>query len=157
MQLPFAVIPLIHFTSDRRRMGASPIGWVSALAWGAAADHCRTEPLAGVVNRGRVAESSAEEWRTLILWTLVPFFLLLFALLLWVTFEPWLPVYLQLRERRAPVVLPANVAVDLSVPPYGTFWCRSITPIAIVLRFRMRRRWLRRTERGLTWCMWKRA
>ena len=24
MQLPFAVIPLIHFTSDRRRMGASP-------------------------------------------------------------------------------------------------------------------------------------
>ena len=24
MQLPFAVIPLIHFTSDRRRMGHSP-------------------------------------------------------------------------------------------------------------------------------------
>jgi manganese transport protein len=37
LQLPFAVIPLIHFTSDRRNMGefASPT-WVKALAWAAA-------------------------------------------------------------------------------------------------------------------------
>jgi manganese transport protein len=34
LQLPFAVIPLIHFTSDRRRMGefANP-WWVKILAW----------------------------------------------------------------------------------------------------------------------------
>ena len=34
MQLPFAVIPLIHFTSDRRRMGefANRL-WVTVLAW----------------------------------------------------------------------------------------------------------------------------
>ncbi len=34
LQLPFAVIPLIHFTSDRKKMGpfASP-SWVKALAW----------------------------------------------------------------------------------------------------------------------------
>jgi len=34
MQLPFAVIPLIHFTSDRRRMGdfANRL-WVTILAW----------------------------------------------------------------------------------------------------------------------------
>jgi manganese transport protein len=34
LQLPFAVIPLIHFTSDRRKMGsfASP-RWVRMLAW----------------------------------------------------------------------------------------------------------------------------
>src|SRR5207245_9127697 len=34
MQLPFAVIPLIHFTSDRRRMGdfANQL-WVTILAW----------------------------------------------------------------------------------------------------------------------------
>lgn len=37
MQLPFAIIPLIRFTSDARRMGefANP-GWVKALAWMAA-------------------------------------------------------------------------------------------------------------------------
>src|SRR2546425_9556224 len=34
MQLPFAVIPLIHFTGDRRRMGdfANRL-WVTILAW----------------------------------------------------------------------------------------------------------------------------
>ena len=34
MQLPFAVIPLIHFTADRKKMGnfASP-KWVLTLAW----------------------------------------------------------------------------------------------------------------------------
>ncbi len=38
LQLPFAVIPLIHFTSDRRRMGtfASPL-WVQISAWSCAA------------------------------------------------------------------------------------------------------------------------
>jgi manganese transport protein len=38
LQLPFAVIPLIHFTSNRRNMGtfASP-RWVKALAWTASA------------------------------------------------------------------------------------------------------------------------
>jgi len=37
MQLPFAVIPLIHFTSDRRRMGpfANKL-WVQCLSWAAA-------------------------------------------------------------------------------------------------------------------------
>ncbi len=34
MQLPFAVIPLVHFVSDRRRMGSFAIArWVSILAW----------------------------------------------------------------------------------------------------------------------------
>jgi len=34
MQLPFAVIPLVRFVSDRRKMGAFVIpGWVSVLAW----------------------------------------------------------------------------------------------------------------------------
>src|SRR5262249_46440063 len=38
MQLPFAVIPLIHFTNDRERMGAfaNPL-WVRVLAWAMAA------------------------------------------------------------------------------------------------------------------------
>ena len=34
MQLPFAVIPLVHFVSDRRRMGSFVVArWVSLLAW----------------------------------------------------------------------------------------------------------------------------
>ena len=38
MQLPFAVIPLIRFTSDSRRMGGfANRAWVRALAWSAAA------------------------------------------------------------------------------------------------------------------------
>src|SRR5262249_3057268 len=38
MQLPFAVIPLIHFTSDRRRMGSfANRFWVCILGWIAAA------------------------------------------------------------------------------------------------------------------------
>ena len=38
MQLPFAVIPLIRFTSDRARMGEfANRAWVKVLAWGAAA------------------------------------------------------------------------------------------------------------------------
>src|SRR5260370_930992 len=38
MQLPFAVIPLIHFTSDRGRMGSfANKKWIAAVAWGMAA------------------------------------------------------------------------------------------------------------------------
>jgi manganese transport protein len=38
LQLPFAVIPLIHFTSDRRRMGEfANRGWVQICAWISAA------------------------------------------------------------------------------------------------------------------------
>ena len=34
MQLPFAVIPLIHFTNNKERMGAfANRAWVQVLAW----------------------------------------------------------------------------------------------------------------------------
>ncbi len=34
MQLPFAVIPLVHFVSDRRLMGRFVIpGWLKGLSW----------------------------------------------------------------------------------------------------------------------------
>ena len=48
MQLPFAVIPLIHFTSDRKRMGAlrqSPVGEGAGVADGG--DYYRAERAAG--------------------------------------------------------------------------------------------------------------
>ena len=38
MQLPFAVIPLVQFVSDRRKMGSFAVGrWVSMLSWAVAA------------------------------------------------------------------------------------------------------------------------
>lgn len=37
LQLPFAIVPLIRFTSDRRQMGVfANAGWVRTLAWGVA-------------------------------------------------------------------------------------------------------------------------
>jgi manganese transport protein len=37
LQLPFAMFPLLHFTSSRRRMGAWKIGWFLLIAgWGSA-------------------------------------------------------------------------------------------------------------------------
>ncbi len=37
LQLPFAMFPLLHFTSSRKRMGAWKIGWFLAIAgWGSA-------------------------------------------------------------------------------------------------------------------------
>ncbi len=37
LQLPFAMFPLLHFTSSRKRMGAWKIGWFLLIAgWGSA-------------------------------------------------------------------------------------------------------------------------
>jgi manganese transport protein len=37
LQLPFAVFPLVHFTSDRHKMGVFVAPrWVQALAWAVA-------------------------------------------------------------------------------------------------------------------------
>ena len=49
MQLPFAVIPLVHFVSDRGKMGGFAIGrGVSLLAWGGGAPDRRAEPQAAL-------------------------------------------------------------------------------------------------------------
>jgi manganese transport protein len=37
LQLPFAMFPLLHFTSSRKRMGAWKLGWFLLIAgWGSA-------------------------------------------------------------------------------------------------------------------------
>ncbi|MBC7928131.1 MAG: Nramp family divalent metal transporter [Bryobacteraceae bacterium] len=118
MQLPFAVIPLIHFTSDNSRMGSfANRMWVNVLAWSAAV------VIVGLNFRlvySTVSQwlDSAGAWRTLILSLLIPILFALVVLLLWVTLEPWLPGVLQRRGRRPSVVLPSGVAADLSVIPY---------------------------------------
>ena len=52
LQLPFAVFPLVMFTSDRHKMGefAAP-RWMKVLAWTRRGYHCRAERLAAVSDR----------------------------------------------------------------------------------------------------------
>jgi manganese transport protein len=90
LQLPFAVIPLLQFTSDRQRMGEfASRPWVQTLAW-----------IAAVVIVGlnvRLVSTTVSEWlaaaggwRPLLLAILIPLLSGLALLLGWITFEPWL-------------------------------------------------------------------
>ncbi len=90
MQLPFAIIPLIHFTSDRSRMGpfANRL-WVKMLAWMCAAIIIVMNLwLATGAISGWITEAGA--WRALIWIVAIPLAVGLLGLLLWVTFEPCL-------------------------------------------------------------------
>ncbi|MCS7315114.1 MAG: Nramp family divalent metal transporter [Bryobacterales bacterium] len=109
MQLPFAVIPLIHLTSDRQRMGlfANP-AWVRALAWIVAAII--------VALNVRLLVQTAAGWlvaagerRWLVELGLYPVAAALLAVLAWVTLEPWLPGWLRQIGRVAPAPLPVEL------------------------------------------------
>jgi manganese transport protein len=117
LQLPFAVIPLIHFTSDRKRMGvfANP-AWVRVLAWSAAA-------IILALNL-RLATLALSEWldkagpsRGWLELLLIPVLSVLAVLLLWIIFEPFLGNWLR-RFGTAPIRLPIAVAADLPAPTY---------------------------------------
>ncbi|HYO81498.1 MAG TPA: Nramp family divalent metal transporter [Bryobacteraceae bacterium] len=125
LQLPFAVIPLIHFTSDRARMGAfANAKWAKALAWIAAA-------IIVVLNLRLVYTTisswleTAGAWSGPLLVLLTPALAGLFGLLLWVTFEPALPAALQRRGRTRSVALPEPVRdQDAALP-----WRRFLVPL----------------------------
>jgi manganese transport protein len=104
MQLPFAVIPLIHFTNDPRRMGSfANRVWVKALSWS-----CAVVILG--LNFWLVGQSMADwmtnsgRWRTAILWVTIPALSAVILLLLWISFEPLISRWE--RYGRAPIVLP---------------------------------------------------
>jgi manganese transport protein len=112
-QLPFAIIPLVQFTSDRRRMGAFANGiWLKALAW-----LCATVVLAlNVVLIGMQinewAEAASEAgWNPLwVQGTILPLALALAVFLGWVTLYPsWS------RRVEVPAPLPAPA---LATAPY---------------------------------------
>jgi manganese transport protein len=118
LQLPFAVIPLIHFTSDSRRMGVFVNrGWVKVLAW-------TTATIIVGLNIRLVQTvvtewiSTAGEWRLLVLSVVLVLSALLLGLLLWVAFEPVLPVILKRRGAQQAVALPRDVAANLPTPAY---------------------------------------
>jgi len=118
MQLPFAVIPLIHFTSDRQRMGvfANP-GWVRALAW-VAAGIIVTLNLQLTLQTVAGWLAGAGAWRWLVELLVVVFGTALAGLLAWVTFEPWLPERLRQLGRAAAPPLP--VELEPRTPAYRT-------------------------------------
>ncbi|MCU1272786.1 MAG: Mn2+/Fe2+ transporter, family [Bryobacterales bacterium] len=117
MQLPFAIIPLIHFTSDRRRMGDfANKTWVVVLAW-------ITAGVVLVLNLWLLARG-VEEWlsgagrfRPYLISVLIPVGLILTCLLLWVAFEPVL-ARRGVRFVRALITLPATAASAADAPVY---------------------------------------
>jgi manganese transport protein len=117
MQLPFAVIPLIHFTNDKQRMGAlANRVWVRVLAW-------MTAALIVVLNVWLVIlsvrdwTSEAGVWRVRLELGLLPILTGLALLLLWVTFHPILPRWIR-EPGIASIELPEAVAENLPSPTY---------------------------------------
>jgi manganese transport protein len=116
LQLPFAIIPLIHFTSDRARMGNfRSAAWVRALSWITA--------LVIVVLNLRLAilaiaewTRQAGSWRWLALGGSIAVTGVLLFLLLWVTLEPYISRRVH-RFGRAPVTLPEPAGVE-AAPVY---------------------------------------
>jgi manganese transport protein len=117
MQLPFAVIPLIHFTSSRERMGAfANRTWLRILSWATAA-------LILVLNVWLMA-TSVRDWvngaggrRGWVEFGLGLVITGLVILLAWVILQPVLPRWIR-RFGRAPIELPKAVASNLPIPLY---------------------------------------
>jgi manganese transport protein len=92
MQLPFAIIPLIHAVADRKRMGEFRIApWIQALAWLVAAIIVVLNVLLVVEQvSGWIANAGDSAW--LLQVTVIPVLAALGLLLLYVTVHPWLKV-----------------------------------------------------------------
>lgn len=125
LQLGFAVIPLIHFTSDKQRMGEHVIKpWVRVLAWITA--------VIIVVLNARLVVQKIEEWIHVLgpngiwIWfTVVPLVVAAFGLLLYVALKPFVrrdrPAKKHLHDTVPELVAPVGkryericVAVDFS-------------------------------------------
>ncbi len=115
MQLPFAVIPLIHFTSDPVRMGSfSSPRWVRVLAWATAAVivGLNVRLAAGVLMDW---VSGAGAWKPLVLLVAVPVPALLLVLLGWIVIEP--AVTRRRRLGQAPVIMPETAGAAAEAAP----------------------------------------
>jgi manganese transport protein len=103
-QLPFAIVPLVHFTSDRWRMGEfASRGWLKALAWSCGAVVVGLNAVLIYLQMYKWAEAAeAAGWDSLWVYgTGGPLALALAAFLAWVTAYP------VLRRREAEEGVPA--------------------------------------------------
>ncbi len=117
MQLPFAIIPLLHFTGDRRRMGEfANKPWVSILAWIVAA-------IVVVLNAWLIWQSVAAwlaasgRYHNYVLFLAVVVSASIAALLVWVTAEPLFARW-GIHFGRAPITLPAAPGSAAIAPVY---------------------------------------
>ena len=125
MQLPFAIIPLIHFTNDRSRMGVfANAVWVRLLAWSTAA-------IIVALNL-RLAISAIHDWLAGSVGYLSPLgilvtlaTLLLVVLLIWVTMEPLVSRWTG-KFGRSAVSLPEVSAADA---PAAAVYRRILLPL----------------------------
>ena len=107
MNLPFAIIPLIHFTSNPARMGVFANGpWIKASSWACA--------IAVIAANAWLVQQSIQDWVKAAPGQEVPIWLVsgtiiaaVGLLLAWITFEPVL-------TRRA---VPAGASSDLVEAP----------------------------------------
>jgi manganese transport protein len=104
LQLPFAIVPLLHFTSSRKQMGnfANP-AWLKVVAWFVAA-------LIVALNVYLVADqfkdwATSDSLRPLVQFGLTPIALALGGFLLWMTLAP---IRIPWRVRAVPPVLAAQ-------------------------------------------------
>jgi manganese transport protein len=114
MQLPFAIVPLIHFTSDRARMGSfANAAWVRWLSWITAAVVIGLNTwLAYDSIEGWLEGAGA--WRGLVGVVAISVSAALVFLLLWVTFEP----LISSRKRgRAALEFPATEGAAAAIAP----------------------------------------
>jgi manganese transport protein len=117
MQLPFAVIPLIHFTSDRRRMGtfANKL-WLQLLSWVIAAIIVGLNAWL-VVNTLATWSAAAGKYAWLLQLVVVPVVAALAALLAWIVLEPVLPNWLRGKGPEA-AVIPSPVGLSAKIVEY---------------------------------------
>jgi len=116
MQLPFAIVPLIHFTNDPARMGSfRNAAWVRVLAWATAIVIIGLNfRLAGMVVAGWLA--AAGPWRPLVWMAVIPAAIVLGLLLLWVGVEPLITRWIH-KFGHAPVVLPETAGAESAAAP----------------------------------------
>jgi manganese transport protein len=90
LQLPFAIIPLIHAVADKRRMGEFSIRpWLQIAAWVVAAVILSLNIKLVLDQIGTwVTDAGSNAWAVQI--TVIPFTLAVGALLVYVSLQPWL-------------------------------------------------------------------
>ena len=128
MQLPFAVVPLVRFTSDRRRMGEFASGmWLRVTAWA-----CATFILVLdgwlLIDQMREWIASSGAYRPLVLAGSILGGLAFAALLVLVCCWPWLA---PARLRRAPAAEPVAVTLPHEPTPVirPTNYTRILVPL----------------------------
>jgi manganese transport protein len=124
MQLPFAVIPLIHFTSDRRRMGAfANKTWVQWLSWAAAVLILGLNIWLLTDGLGQLLGSAAS--RPIVWFPLAAVGTGIAGLLVWISFEPLIAHWARHGFGRAPLSIPEPGAE----PPAALAYHRILVPL----------------------------